>query len=209
MFYHNNMRKIGEIKGVPVVEGNVNKITKNQIHYKEEEGGIQLSKRSNDNKLNSITGGSSEGGGVKEYYYKVLDLDIYANSQITNYLNLICSLSGVIVELGDEDPTIQITRNVGHYGEVNDLWKTLRDMFVIGFRFYDDTAFIPTNNESMIVKIEKGNLEQRLIDIIKKSVPQEEDPDGWLQEELIPALRQSFKEITKEEYESMVTYKPE
>lgn len=36
------MKKIGEIKGVPVVEGNVNEVTKNQIHYKEEEGGIQL-----------------------------------------------------------------------------------------------------------------------------------------------------------------------
>lgn len=61
------MKKIGEIKGVPVVEGNINEVTKNQIHYKEEGGGIQLSKRGNDNKLNSVTG-SSSGGGKMEYY---------------------------------------------------------------------------------------------------------------------------------------------
>lgn len=205
------MRKIGEIKGVPVVEGNVNKITKNQIHYKEEEGGIQLSKRSNDNKLNSITSGSSEGGGAKEYYYKVLDLDIYKNSSINSYLYYACSLSGVILDGSDEYPSFQITRNVDYYGNLYDLWNTLNDMFVSGFRFYDDVAIIPnySNPSSPMTKIERGNLEERLIDIIKKSVPQEENPDEWLQNELIPALRQSFKEITKEEYESMVTYKPE
>lgn len=67
------MKKIGEIKGVPVVEGNVNEVTKNQIHYKEEGGGIQLSKRSNDNKLNSITSGSSGGGSSKVKYYNCID----------------------------------------------------------------------------------------------------------------------------------------
>lgn len=53
------MKKIGEIKGIPVVEGNINEVIKNQIHYKETGGGIQLSKRGNDNKLNSVTGSSS------------------------------------------------------------------------------------------------------------------------------------------------------
>lgn len=54
------MKKIGTLKGIPVVEGNVNEVTKNQIHYKEDDGGIQLSKRDNDNKLNSITSGSQD-----------------------------------------------------------------------------------------------------------------------------------------------------
>ena len=152
---------------------------------------------------------SSEGGGVKEYYYKVLDLDIYQNSEIASYLHLICSLSGVIIQGDNEYPSYQITRNIGHYGSLDDLWKQLTDNFISGFRFYDDIAFIPAGNENIIVKIEKGNLEERLIDVIKKSVPQEENPEKWLQDELVPALRQSFQEITKEEYESMITYKPE
>lgn len=33
------MKKIGTLKGIPVVEGNVNEVTKNQIHYKENGGG--------------------------------------------------------------------------------------------------------------------------------------------------------------------------
>ena len=67
------MKKIGEIKGVPVVEGNINEVTKNQIHYKEEGGGIQLSKRGNDNKLNSVTGSSSGGSSIKHIpkYYSI------------------------------------------------------------------------------------------------------------------------------------------
>lgn len=66
------MKKIGTLKGIPVVEGNVNEVTKNQIHYKENGGGIQLSKRDNDNKLNSITSGSSNGGSSRIKYYKCL-----------------------------------------------------------------------------------------------------------------------------------------
>lgn len=68
------MKKIGEIKGVPVVEGNINEVTKNQIHYKEDSGNIQLSKRGNDNKLNSVTG-SSGGGSSRVEYYNVINED--------------------------------------------------------------------------------------------------------------------------------------
>lgn len=152
---------------------------------------------------------SSEGGGVKEYYYKVLDLDTYTSSALASYLHLTCSLSGVIIQGDNEYPSYQITRNIGYYGSLDDLWKQLKDNFISGFRFYDDVAFIPAGNENIIVKIEKGNLEERLIDFIKKTFPLEDNPEQFLQDELIPALRQSFKEITKEEYESMITYKPE
>ena len=71
------MKKIGEIKGVPVVEGNINEVTKNQIHYKEDSGNIQLSKRGNDNKLNSVTGSSSSGGDSKHRieYYKIENIN--------------------------------------------------------------------------------------------------------------------------------------
>lgn len=157
---------------------------------------------------------SSEGGGVKEYYYKVLDLSIYNNSSINSYLKLTCSLSGAIIQGDNEYPSIQITRDMDFYGVIYDLWNALGEggMPIIGFRFYDDVAFIPDYNISSpgAVKIEKGNLEERLIDIIRKSSSYEEEGrEEWLQDELIPALRQSFKEITKEEYESMITYKPE
>lgn len=127
-----------------------------------------------------------------------------------DYLDNTCSLSGVILDGGDGYPSVQITRNVGYYGALNDLWDTLPNLCVSGFKFYDDVAVIPNyNNPSSPIKIEKGNLEERLIDVIKKIFPLEDNPEQFLQDELIPALRQSFKEITKEEYESMITYKPE
>ena len=39
------MRKVGELKGKPIVEGNPNEVKNNQIHYKESEGNINLSER--------------------------------------------------------------------------------------------------------------------------------------------------------------------
>lgn len=68
------MKKIGEIKGIPVVEGNINEVNKNQIHYKENNGNIQLSKRGNDNKLNSVTS-SSSGGSSSKYAPRYFSID--------------------------------------------------------------------------------------------------------------------------------------
>ena len=66
------MRKIGELKGKPIIEGNPNEIKNNQIHYKESEGNINLSERKNGN-LETIIGGSSNGGSLKIKYYNCID----------------------------------------------------------------------------------------------------------------------------------------
>lgn len=65
------MRKIGELKGKPIIEGNPNEIKKNQIHYKESDGGITLSERKEDNTLSSVTSGSGSGesDGIMEVEY--------------------------------------------------------------------------------------------------------------------------------------------
>lgn len=67
------MKKIGEIKGVPVVEGDAN-LVKNQILYKETDNGISLSKRTN-GKLEEVSGSdnSSSGGGGKVEYWGISD----------------------------------------------------------------------------------------------------------------------------------------
>ena len=62
------MKKIGEIKGVPVVEGDAN-LVKNQIVYKETDKGISLSKRIN-GKLEEVSGGDSSSSNIK--YYNVI-----------------------------------------------------------------------------------------------------------------------------------------
>lgn len=66
------MRKIGELKGKPIIEGNPNEIKNNQIHYKESEGNINLSERKNGS-LETISGGSSGGGSSKIKYYNCID----------------------------------------------------------------------------------------------------------------------------------------
>lgn len=78
------MRKIGELKGKPIIEGNPNEIKKNQIHYKESDGNITLSERKEDNTLSSVTSGSGSGEGVKEYYYRFKDE--YLNENIYDIL---------------------------------------------------------------------------------------------------------------------------
>lgn len=65
------MKRIGIIKGVPVIEGNTNEVKKDQIHYKEDQDGtITLSKRDSSNTIKSISGGKSDGG-TSFLYYKI------------------------------------------------------------------------------------------------------------------------------------------
>ncbi|MBQ5929283.1 MAG: hypothetical protein IIX02_00655 [Clostridia bacterium] len=65
------MRKVGELKGKPIVEGNPNEVKNNQIHYKESEGNINLSERKNGSL--EVISGSSGGGSSKVKYYNCID----------------------------------------------------------------------------------------------------------------------------------------
>lgn len=68
-----NKRKIGSIKGMPVVEGYPDEVTKHEYHYKEDnDGNITLSKRNNKGDLESIGGGNSSSGNsdLEILYYK-------------------------------------------------------------------------------------------------------------------------------------------
>jgi hypothetical protein len=182
------MKRIGTIKGVPVVEGNINEVTKNQIHYKENGGGIQLSKRDNENKLNSITSGSSngDGGGVKEYYYKVIDEQVYDAIKDLPFI----LISGVIIDMGFEYiytpylpdgkfiafKTVDI--EMTYWGYTNDN-KVDRGIILKGDLYERMTLGLTANGETISIEDVKNQF-------------------GTI-----------IQEITKEEYESMITYKPE
>lgn len=62
-------KRIGTIKGIPVIEGDPNEISKNEMHYAEGGGTITLSKRGINNELKQVTNTESSEG-VKYYYYK-------------------------------------------------------------------------------------------------------------------------------------------
>lgn len=82
------MRKIGELKGKPIIEGNPNEIKNNQIHAKTEEGGgITLSERKNGS-LETISGGNSgnaSGDSEVQYYKVVQDNNMLEEDGITAY----------------------------------------------------------------------------------------------------------------------------
>lgn len=76
-------RKIGSIKGMPVVEGYPNEVTKHEYHYKEDnDGNITLSKRDSKGNLES-TGGdnSSNTGNNIEQSYDYITFDMSDISQ--------------------------------------------------------------------------------------------------------------------------------
>lgn len=70
------MKKIGELKGKPIVECNPNEIKNNQIHAKTEGGGITLSERKNGS-LEIISGGNSgnTSGSSSKYVPRYFSID--------------------------------------------------------------------------------------------------------------------------------------
>lgn len=182
------MRKIGELKGKPIIEGNPNEIKKNQIHYKESDGSITLSERKEDNTLSSVTSGSGSGEGVKEYYYKT---DESIKEEII--LLLVEELSSCNVNVLLKKP----------FDEV--VFETSLTMVIAspedGIEQY--AGYIKLDGRPCII-ISIGDY-----GILK--------PVGIFEGNIVDRLNKIgmseyanyFQEITKEEYESMITYKPE
>lgn len=77
------MKKIGELKGKPIIEGNPNEIKNNQIHYKEFEGNINLSERKNGS-LETISGSSS--GSSSKYAPRYFSIDFNVADEGWKYL---------------------------------------------------------------------------------------------------------------------------
>lgn len=167
------MKKIGEIKGIPVVEGNENEVTKNQIHYKEDSGSIQLSKRGNDNKLNSVTGSSSGGGSSRVEYYKILDISSIPIALIASSL-----FKGIRIEthemmISTIYPIVEASINGSDY-----------------FNSIDALAFIPFGNKDAIFDSFKDAF-YVLLPELNPSISKEE---------LDLAFNTSFIPITEEEF---------
>lgn len=92
------MRKIGELKGKPIIEGNPNEIKNNQIYAKTEGGGITLSERKNGS-LETISGGNSgnaSGDSEVQYYKVVQDNTMLEVLGITAYEGLKSAFNQII-----------------------------------------------------------------------------------------------------------------
>lgn len=198
------MRKIGELKGKPIIEGNPNEIKKNQIHYKESDGNITLSERKEDNTLSSVTSGSGSGEGVKEYYYKFKeDMPVDKHMFYTALLVFTVSKIDIIVPFlnGDDEYT----------GEVS----------VITPFIFQDLRILPYFKISDIIQPIVGSVSDRGNNGITTGLYTEGDLFTKLEYssnllgddpellEMVNIVKDNAIAITKEEYESMITYKPE
>lgn len=97
------MRKIGELKGKPIIEGNPNEIKNNQIHYKESEGNINLSERKNGS-LETIIGGSS-GESSSKYAPRYFSIDFNVADEGWKYL---LSIKDVMNPICQDNITVNI-----------------------------------------------------------------------------------------------------
>lgn len=195
------MRKIGKLNGKVVVAGDKNLVTANQIHYKESDGNITLSERKEDNTLSSVTSGSGSGGGVKEYYYKFKDTAVPQTvslaSGLTHIIAIIENHSGKFIE---NSQTLDIATGI----------MSTIDSNIIQFNAfkYIDIEVYDINVPVDVLVIDKsglGNLNERLYNLFMNNErPNEEGYNQFKQ-----AFELTFQEITKEEYEAMITYKPE
>lgn len=201
------MKKIGEIKGVPVVEGDAN-LVKNQILYKETDKGISLSKRTN-GKLEEVSGGSNTGEGSVETprsYYKIKQEFIGLNNE---------AYPEVAFTISYMDIGFFILQD--KYNNINFECPTSR-VFVDSdfFKNYSTPYFCIENRKNFILvnyKFEYGGIingvgiKERYINMTKLASPDMSDEElEAIYEESLGAWVQ---EISKEEYESLITHRVE
>ena len=209
------MRKIGELKGKPIIEGNPNEIKKNQIHYKESDGGITLSERKEDNTFSSVTSGSGSGEGVKEYYYKFKDeyldtnihnISIMGDIPILHLLHGILIIDAIICPIYTDDGgwhsvgniELEGTYVISHKIKANPYFKIIDSNIYLPGGYQDDNTI-----ESNFIISRIGNIENRIIKAAHLLGGKEAAMES------LQVINDIVQEITKEEYEAMITYKPE
>ena len=200
------MRKIGELKGKPIIEGNPNEIKKNQIHYKESDGSITLSERKEDNTLSSVTSGSGsgEGGGdIKKYYYKVLKHKLDTGGTPFDFFTQFgIALIDTCIFEGHKITYRQHTYNDATTATSAMEYIINKDDRVQAFSFLDIETYLLMNNTT--ITISKGTLYDRSNELIGKFYPGTEEEIIQMKEMINSMYSECFQEITKEEYESLI-----
>lgn len=168
-------RKIGEIYNKPIIEGDINLKTSNEIHKSELNGG----------------------GGAKEYYYKWKDGADKFNEVVEAIGNILIIKN--IINVG-----CLLYKMVDHYtGEELSDMELIRDSDAFCI-FGEETPILVFDNKP--ITMPKGNLIDK-INALNVLYPSEDF--SQIIPLIIDYVNNSLIEITKEEYESMITYKPE
>jgi hypothetical protein len=159
-------KKIGEIYNKPIVTGDKNLVTKNEIHE-------------------SSLGGNNSGGdgGVKEYYYKILNPIEGIIACLINPIEVILPINQETNARATGVVGVSDTGTFSYYP----LYYYLMDSPCIAFKILDKEDYIWVGAQNVILP--KGNLHTRL--------------SGMGQD--LTQLDSLIQEITKEEYESLIT----
>ncbi len=201
------MRKVGELKGKPIIEGNPNEIKNNQIHYKESEGNINLSERKNGN-LETISGSNSGSAESEVEYWKFVydESEIPGTSgtakwhyaadllseacryiSIINYVTPVGIVSNSFSTSGSNDITSENKLKVFGAG--------LLQKSVLGFCIYKGTTYTVIGNDFLVETPFKG---------LFSSIMYVLSEDQELPPEEVAILKEIFTSccipITKEEY---------
>lgn len=192
------MKKVGKLNGKVVVAGDKNLVTANQIHYEEKDGNITLSERKG-GELNSVTGSGSSGGDKKSYYYKVIgagdDNYLYAMELIA----FVASIETFIVKgcLGHH-----IIYNGRSSTAIGGFVELLKDGVTIdGFSISGKTSVISNRIETS--EVSWAQLEGNLIELCTADLSNPEE-----NQYLTNLLNSVVKEITEEEYKTLITVPP-
>ena len=150
---------------------------------------------------------SSGGGeGVKEYYYKVLD-NIFDDVLIGGLLSTY-TIDSVIVPIevyGDYtiigDVNMSLFNMVSNIAYAKGAPKAIK--LLDNFNGYWDYLDWASNSyPNKFVKVGKGNIITKVLTTVPENIPEEQI------NQMIELVNSCLQEITKEEYESMITYKP-
>lgn len=139
---------------------------------------------------------SSGGEGVKEYYYRV-DNEIPGEIRglLVGLLNMVLVSSVLISNTIDDFTTCyKVTNSTNRDGtgaSLNAYYTTIR-----AFSYLDGDTYFTTYGMDKAIKL-SGNIFDKFLQYGKEEA-----------EFMLPMIEPYLKEITKEEYKAMITYKP-
>lgn len=143
--------------------------------------------------INEVQNSSSGDGGAKEYYYKII-----GDRTKLQMLNLY-TISSIIYFGGKVTASLNSFLNLGEVivsSSVND---------IAGFSIIGQPSYCIAESEtdSVYIILNSLNFKDKIIELAnKQGVPEE-----YLKS-ILDTIDATIQEITKEEYESMITYKP-
>lgn len=125
------MKRIGTLKGIPIVEGNSNELKKNNILCNKKDGNIELSKREN-GQVSNISGGSSNINTNVIYIKTSNSID-----NLGHYTALLMSVRYFGLERR-EYKIIEFT--MGSQAGVSDYWKNILSYCSISYKYNAPTT---------------------------------------------------------------------